>query len=261
MCSEREEEKFIKQLDCKLMPSHIAIIMDGNGRWAEKRGLPRTEGHRAGAQALKKVVTLCGELNISVLTVYAFSTENWKRPQEEVNILMDLLVEYVNKEIEELDKNDVKVNIIGEVENLPPLAKKAVISACERTCKNKGLILNVALNYGGRAELVRAARAIAEKVAKKELDVQDINEKVISDHLYTAGLPDPDLLIRTSGDLRISNFLLWQLAYTEFWMTPVLWPDFGRLHLLEAIISFQRRERRFGGLRMLKRSRAGENRC
>jgi len=258
VCNKRKEERLINELDLNLMPRHIAIIMDGNGRWAQKRGLPRTEGHRAGTESLKKIVTFCGELKIPILTVYAFSTENWKRPPKEVNILMDLLVEYINKEIDELDKNDVRINIIGDVEGLPQLAKKAVISACKKTQKNKTLILNVALNYGGRAEMVHSVRLIAGKVARKELCLEDITEETISDHLYTAGLPDPDLLIRTSGDFRVSNFLLWQIAYTEFWITPVLWPDFGRLHLLEAIISYQKRERRFGGL---MKSQVGENHC
>lgn len=247
--SRADVEKLLKLIDRKKLPRHIAIIMDGNGRWAQKRGLPRSYGHRAGVESLRDIVKICSELNIEVLTVYAFSTENWKRPQEEVNILMDLLVEYLNKEIEELCKNGVRVNPIGRLEELPPSARDALHMAMERSGKNKGLILNVALNYGGRTEIVDAVRAVASDVKKGSLNVEQIDEKVISDCLYTAGQPDPDLLIRPSGDFRISNFLLWQLAYTEFWLTSVMWPDFRRIHLLRALVDFQRRERRFGGLK------------
>lgn len=244
-----EVEELLKIVDKNRMPGHIAIIMDGNGRWALRRGLPRAFGHRAGVESLRDIVKICSELKLQVLTVYAFSTENWKRPQEEVSVLMDLLVEYLNKEILELCRNGVRVNPIGRFEELPPSALDALTMAMERSRENKGLILNLALNYGGRTEIVDAVRAIASDIEKGGLRVNQIDGKVISDHLYTAGQPDPDLLIRPSGDFRISNFLLWQLAYTEFWLTPVMWPDFRRVHLLRALVDFQRRERRFGGLK------------
>ncbi|MEW6423622.1 MAG: isoprenyl transferase [Bacillota bacterium] len=243
-----EEKKLLARVDRSRLPLHIAIIMDGNGRWAQRRGLPRTFGHRAGVESLREIVKLCVELGIKYLTVYAFSTENWKRPREEVNTLMNLLIEYLQKEIEELAAQDIRINPIGKLEDLPPSARQAVRVASERTREKKGLTLNVALNYGSRSELVDAVRAVAEKVRQGQLAPGEIDEKIIAEHLYTAGQPDPDLLIRPSGDYRVSNFLLWQLAYTEFWLTPVLWPDFRRIHLLQAIVDFQSRERRFGGL-------------
>ena len=242
-------DKLLKLVDKERLPGHIAIIMDGNGRWAQKRGLPRSFGHRAGVESLRDVVKICSELKIRILTVYAFSTENWKRPQEEVNILMDLLVEYLHKEIDELCRNGIRINPIGRLGDLPPSAREALQMAMERSVGNKGLVLNVALNYGGRTEIVDAVRAIASRVGKGELKVEEIDDRTISNHLYTANQPDPDLLIRPSGDYRVSNFLLWQLAYTEFWLTPVMWPDFRRIHLLRALVDFQRRDRRFGGLK------------
>lgn len=247
--SAAEVEKLLEVIDQNKLPQHIAIIMDGNGRWAQKRGLPRKFGHRAGVESLRDIVKICSELNVQVLTVYAFSTENWKRPREEVNVLMELLVEYVDKEIEELCQNGVRVNPIGRLQELPSSARQALNIALERTRDNNGLILNLALNYGGRSEIVDAVKAITGKVEKQGLEAVRIDEKVVSDHLYTAGQPDPDLLIRPSGDFRISNFLIWQLAYTEFWLTPVLWPDFRRVHLLRALVDYQRRERRFGALK------------
>ncbi len=244
----KEEKKLMKQLDMNMLPEHIAIIMDGNGRWATKKGMPRSFGHRAGVNALREVVKLCVELGIKYLTVYAFSTENWKRPRDEINMLMELLVEYLNKEIEELCANNVKINPMGIISELPPQAQEAVTMAVQRTKGNTGMVFNVALNYGGRAELVQAVRRIGEKIQRGELQVEDVDETVVNNHLYTAGQPDPDLLIRPSGDYRISNFLLWQLAYTEFWLTSTMWPDFGRIDLLKALLDFQGRERRFGGL-------------
>jgi len=243
-----DEKHYLSILDRNRLPQHIAIIMDGNGRWAKKRGLPRSIGHRAGVESLRDIVKLCSELKISILTVYAFSTENWKRPREEVNTLMELLVEYLQKEIDELCDNDIRVMAIGHIEDLPEAAKKCVRLARERSCNNRGLTLNLALNYGGRNEIVEALRAISNKIYQGELNTGDINETLVSSNLYTTGQPDPDLLIRPSEDYRISNFLLWQIAYTEFWFTPVLWPDFRRIHLLQALIDYQRRERRFGGL-------------
>lgn len=243
------KENLLENIDRKKLPRHIAIIMDGNGRWAEKKGLPRTFGHRAGVESLRDVVKACSELGVNILTVYAFSTENWKRPREEVNTLMNLLVEYVHQEIDELCAKGVKVIPLGRINELPPYVRDAVQYAVDRTKENKGLVLNLALNYGGRAELVDAVVKIARAVSKGAIKAEDIREETISSHLYTAGQPEPDLLIRPAGDFRVSNFLLWQMAYTEFWFTPVLWPDFRRTHLFQAIIDYQSRERRFGGLK------------
>lgn len=242
-------ETLLAKIDRNRMPRHIAIIMDGNGRWANARGLPRFFGHKAGVESLRDIVRACSEFKIQVLTVYAFSTENWKRPQEEINVLMDLLVEYLYKEIDELCREGVKLNPIGKLDELPAGVIEALQMAVERSKKNEGLILNLALNYGGRTEIVEAVRNIASDVKKGALSIDQIDGNTISGYLYTSGQPDPDLLIRPSGDFRISNFLLWQLAYTEFWLTPVLWPDFRRLHLVSAIVDFQSRERRFGGLK------------
>lgn len=246
---EAEADSLIKMVDRTKLPGHIAIIMDGNGRWALKRGMPRTFGHRAGIEALRDIVRVCSDLKIKILTVYAFSTENWKRPLDEVNTLMNLLVEYFDREIEELIKNKVKVNPIGRLQNLPPATLEALEMGAARTRNNNGLILNVAFNYGGRQEIVDTVKSVVTDVISGKLNPDDIDEQTVSERLYTAGQPDPDLLIRPAGDLRISNFLLWQLAYTEFWITPVMWPDFRRIDLLKAIIDFQRRERRFGGLK------------
>ncbi|RJQ27865.1 MAG: isoprenyl transferase [Peptococcaceae bacterium] len=246
---DQKEQDLLEILDKENLPGHVAIIMDGNGRWAKQRGLPRVVGHRAGMESVREIVKLCAELKLPVLTLYAFSTENWKRPREEVDALMNLLVEYLHREIEELVQNDVRVRHIGRAAELPPPALEALTIAMEKTCKNEGLVLNLALNYGGRTEIVDAMREIAAKVKEGELTVSSIDESTIDKYLYTAGLPDPDLLIRTSGDCRISNFLLWQLAYTEFWLTPVMWPDFRRKHFLTALVEFQQRERRFGGIR------------
>ncbi len=241
-------EDLLAKIDWSRMPCHIAIIMDGNGRWANSRGLPRFFGHKAGVESLRDVVRACSEYNIQILTVYAFSTENWKRPVDEVNVLMDLLVEYLYKEIDELCRKGVKINPIGKLEDLPPDAIRALDQAVKHSKSNKGLLLNLALNYGGRTEIVEAVQKIANKVNEGGLSVDQIDVNTISQYLYTSGQPDPDLLIRPSGDFRISNFLLWQLAYTEFWHTTVLWPDFRRIHLVRAIVEYQSRERRFGGL-------------
>lgn len=242
------ESSLKKMLDYSRLPRHIAIIMDGNGRWAARKGMFRGEGHRAGVESLRDVVRICVELKISVLTVYAFSTENWKRPQEEIDVLMDLLVEYLYSEILELHENNIRINPIGRIHELPKKARRALKEAMEQTAGNNGLVLNIALNYGGRTELVDAVKKISQKIKDGVLQPGEINENLLSANLYTAGLPDPDLLIRPSGEFRVSNFLLWQLAYTEIWLTSVMWPDFTRINLLEAIIDFQNRERRFGGL-------------
>lgn len=236
----------IHSSDTKL-PRHIAIIMDGNGRWAKKRLLPRAAGHRAGVEALRAVITRCDELGIEALTVYAFSTENWSRSREEVGALMGLLLEYFSREIDELHRKNVRILILGDVDGLPPRQREAVRAAMSRTRANTGLKLNIALNYGARAELARAARSLAARAAAGELEPGAIDERALADELYTAGLPEVDLLIRTSGEQRLSNFLLYQLAYAEFVFNPVLWPDYGAAELDGDIAEYARRQRRFGG--------------
>ena len=228
------------------LPRHIAITMDGNGRWAARRGLDRIEGHRASIESVRDVVRACGELGIEVLTLFAFSTENWRRPRAEVLGLMQLLEDSLRGEVDELDQNNVKLIAIGRTQRLLRRPRSALVRAIERTADNTGLILNLALSYGSRREIVDAIRQIALEVERREYSSKRIDEELIAQHLYTAGLPDPDLLIRTSGEQRLSNFLLWQLAYTEIWFTDVLWPDFRRCHLYQAIESYQSRERRFG---------------
>ncbi|GMA99726.1 isoprenyl transferase [Pelosinus sp. IPA-1] len=231
------------------MPQHIAIIMDGNGRWAKKKGLPRTLGHRAGVESLRDIVTTAVNMKLKVLTTYAFSTENWKRPADEVNLLMRLFSEYLDSEIDELHKKNVQIRFIGNVDELAAELQKKVEEAQAYTKRNTGLVFNLAVNYGGRAEILHSVRVIGEKIASGELLSQDITEKSIRDNLYTADLPDPDLVIRPSGDYRISNFLLWQSAYAEFWFSDINWPDFKPEHFIQAIIDYQKRERRFGGLK------------
>jgi len=221
--------------------------MDGNGRWAAKRGLPRLAGHRAGAKAVREVIAAAIELDVRYLTIYSFSSENWGRPEEEVSGLMTLFVEVLEREMTNLSKMDVRVVVAGRRDDLPQATREAFDRTESQTAGNSGLTLVVALNYGGRVELTDAVRAIAREVADGALDPGSITEEVIESHLYTAGIPDPDLLVRTSGELRISNFLLWQLAYTEFWVTDTLWPDFDRHELLRGVVEYQSRERRFGG--------------
>ena len=242
------ESELLEQLDLAKMPAHVAIIMDGNGRWAARRNAPRSFGHRAGVNALREIVKLSVKLKLQYLTVYAFSTENWKRPRDEVNFLMGLLVEYLNREIEELCANNVRIHPIGLLKELPEKTLAVVEMAKSRSQGNTGLTFNIALNYGGRAELVRAVRQICQGLIKNQLSLEAVDEKLISGYLYTAEQPDPDLLIRPAGDYRVSNFLLWQLAYTELWLTDTLWPEFSREELLRALLDFQSRERRFGGL-------------
>lgn len=236
-------------LDHDKLPRHIAIIMDGNGRWAKGKGLPRALGHRAGVESLRDIVTTCVNMKLGALTVYAFSTENWKRPKDEVRLLMKLFSEYLDSEIDELHRKNVRIRFIGKVDELAVELQEKVEKAQIHTVNNTGLVFNLAVNYGGRAEIVRSVQIIGEKIAKGELLPQDITENIIHDNLYTADLPDPDLLIRPSGDFRTSNFLLWQLAYTEYWFTDVYWPDFKPEHLMEAIVAYQKRDRRFGGLK------------
>ena len=228
------------------VPAHIAVIMDGNGRWAGQRGLPRPAGHQAGMTAVRECVKGCREVGVEVLTLFAFSQENWNRPADEIDALMTLLEEYVSREANELHANGVTVRVLGELDRLTPGARAAVEAIESQTAPGRALTLNICLSYGSRAELARAARLLAEAVAAGELAPGDIDEAAVASRLYTAGLPDPDLLIRTSGEHRLSNFLLWQLAYAELHVTPVLWPDFTRRDLFEAILDFQRRDRRFG---------------
>ncbi|MGI6587772.1 MAG: isoprenyl transferase [Peptococcia bacterium] len=250
-------KKFFKNSSCltqqeiiKLpLPRHLAIIMDGNGRWAKTKGLPRTVGHRAGAETLRAIVETCAQLGLDYLTVYAFSTENWKRPSEEVDALMELLVEYIDQELNELKQNGIKIKTIGNISQLPSLAKTRVEKAEKETEHNQKLVLQIALNYGGRKEILDAVNRITSEIAAGRLSVGTIDESLFEQHLYTAGIPDPDLLIRTAGELRLSNFLLWQSAYTEFWFTDVFWPDFTAQHLYQAIYDYQYRQRRFGGLK------------
>ncbi|MFC0188865.1 isoprenyl transferase [Fictibacillus aquaticus] len=231
------------------IPVHLAIIMDGNGRWARKRGLPRIAGHHEGMKTVKKIVKEASRLGIKALTLYAFSTENWKRPREEVDFLMKLPGEFLGSFLPELIEENVKVQIMGKKEYLPVHTIKAVDEAIEKTSVNTGLILNFALNYGSRDEITEAVRQVARQVEQGVLKPSEITDDSIEQHLMTYGLPEPDLLIRTSGEVRLSNFMLWQLAYTEFWFTDILWPDFSEEHLAEAVSSFQGRGRRYGGVK------------
>jgi undecaprenyl diphosphate synthase len=242
-------EELKKQIDMNRVPVHIAVIMDGNGRWAKKRGLPRAAGHRAGVEAIRGIVKTSSSLGIKYLTLYSFSTENWKRPKDEVQALMSLLVEYLRNEVEELNANNVIIRSIGATESLPKLCQDELKRAYERTKNNTGLSLNLALNYGGRDDIKRAIKSISSKVLKGQIKVDDIDDKTIADELYTKGIPDPDLMIRPSGEMRISNFLLYQLAYTELWFCNINWPDFKADDLYRAIIDYQNRDRRFGGIK------------
>jgi undecaprenyl diphosphate synthase len=239
------------------LPRHVAIIMDGNGRWAKQRGLPRIEGHRQGAESARTVIRTAGEFGIKYLTLYAFSLENWNRPKAEVDALMKYLVHYLKTETPELNKNNVRLEVIGHIYRLPEAVQEHLRRSQATLAKNNGLTLIMALSYGGRTEIVDAVRAIAEKVQHGKLDPADINDQVVSQHLYTRNWPDPDLLVRTSGEMRVSNFLLWQIAYAELYVTPVLWPEFRRQHLYAAIVDFQRRERRFGRVGEPSPSRRG----
>lgn len=238
----------VKDIDLLNVPKHVAIIMDGNGRWALKKGLPRIAGHKAGVNTIKEVARIANKLGIEVLTLYAFSTDNWKRPQKEVKYLMGLPHEFLVKEIDELIQQNVQVKSIGFDEQLPDHTLKAVRKAEQRTKNNTGLILNFALNYGSRNEILRATKSIVEEVLSGNISQEEIDEDVFNQYLLTKQYPDPDLLIRTSGEQRISNFLLWQLAYTELWFTPVYWPEFSQQLFLSAIYDYQNRGRRFGGL-------------
>lgn len=236
------------EIDKNNLPEHIAIIMDGNGRWAKERGFPRVAGHRAGMKSVKETVRLCNNLGIKVLTLYAFSTENWTRPKKEISTLMRILREYLRKEINELHQKNVKIDFMGRIDELPELVQQDLKLAKEKTANNTGLLLNVALNYSGRADIIDGVKKLIIDIENKKCRKEDVNEALFEKYLYTTDLPEPDLLIRTSGEMRISNFLLWQIAYTEIYVTPTYWPDFSKEHLLSAIIDYQKRERRFGGV-------------
>ncbi len=241
-----EEELKQRILERGNLPEHVAIIMDGNGRWARRHALSRVEGHREGINSVREVVRLSGELGIKYLTLYTFSRENWRRPKSEVTALMRLLLRTIRTEVDDLDRNNVRLKVIGRLQDLPSPARRAMQRAMQRLEGNTGLTLILALSYSSREEITDAVRALAQKVARHQLKPEDVTDGLISEHLYTAALPDPELLIRTSGEMRLSNFLLWQLAYTEIYVTEVLWPDFRRSEFLRALASFQNRERRFG---------------
>jgi len=238
------DESLARQVDFGRLPAHVAIIMDGNGRWAAKRHLPRVEGHRAGIDAVRDAVETSARLGIGVLTLYAFSVENWKRPRAEVSTLMTLLKRYLRLELDTLLKNQIRFRVIGRADELAADVREELARAVDRTSGNAGMQFNIALNYGGRAEIVDAARRLIES----GVPAAEVDEKRLADCLYTAGQPDPDLLIRTSGEMRVSNFLLWQIAYAEIWVTDTLWPDFRCRHLLEAVVAYQKRDRRYGGI-------------
>jgi undecaprenyl diphosphate synthase len=230
------------------LPTHVAIIMDGNGRWAKQRHLPRVEGHRVGVESVRAVVRACGEAGVKYLTLYAFSVENWNRPKDEVDTLMKYLARFLKSEIAELTRNNVKLEVIGQIYRLPEFVQEQLHKTQAALAKNNGLTLILALSYGGRTELVEATRAIAEKVKKGQIEAAEINEQIISQHLYTRHFPDPDLLIRTSGEMRVSNFLLWQISYAELVVTPTLWPDFRKAQFFAALEEYTKRHRRFGAV-------------
>ena len=245
------DERLLSAIAWDRLPRHVAIIMDGNGRWAAKRGQPRIAGHRAGVEAVRAAVDTGARLGLGALTLYAFSTENWKRPRYEVEALMRMLRKYLRLELVEIDRQNIRFQTIGRTHALAANVQNEIARASEQTAKNTGMVLSVALNYGGRAEIVDAARAAVKKLAEENRPPEDLSEEDIGSELYTRDLPELDLLVRTSGELRISNFLLWQSAYAEIHVTETLWPDFRRAHLLEAIVDYQQRRRRFGGLKLV----------
>jgi undecaprenyl diphosphate synthase len=239
------DETLARQVNFEQLPAHVAIIMDGNGRWAAQRHLPRVEGHRAGIDSVRDVVETSARLGIEVLTLYAFSVENWKRPRTEINTLMTLLKRYLRLELATLLKNDIRFQVIGRKDELSSDVQHELEIGIRQTENNHGMLFNIALNYGGRAEILDAAK----RVLAARINPDDLDERKFGEFLYTAGQPDPDLLIRTSGEMRVSNFLLWQIAYSEIWVTETLWPDFRRRHLLEAVVAYQKRDRRYGGIK------------
>ncbi len=246
--TDRAEQALVEAIDFDRLPRHVAIIMDGNGRWAQGRHLPRLEGHRAGVESVRSVVETAARLGLQALTVYAFSTENWKRPTDEVSGLMGLLKLYIRRELKTLQDNNIRFGVVGGLDGLPGDVRDELRRGIEETRRLGGLQFSLALNYSGRSELTDVVRRIALEARAGTIDPTDIDEATIERRLFTAHLPEPDLLIRTSGELRVSNFLLWQIAYAEIWVTDVLWPDFRRRHLLQAIVDFQKRERRYGGI-------------
>ena len=240
-----EEEELANQIDFSSLPQHLAIIMDGNGRWAKRKRLPRVEGHRAGAKSVQETVETCARLGIKYLTLYAFSKENWKRPKREITTLWRLLEDYLRKEDKALVENKFRLKVLGQRDQIPEKVRRELNRVEELTKDHDGMTIVLALNYGGRTEIVDAVKKL---LSEEKFDVDSLNEETFSEYLYTAQLPDPDLLIRTSGELRVSNFLLWQIAYSEIWITHELWPDFRRKHILQALIDYQKRERRFGDI-------------
>ena len=241
-------DQLIDKIDNNQLPKHIAIIMDGNGRWAKKRFLPRNFGHQEGMERVIEIVEAANELGIKYLSLYAFSTENWKRPMDEVQGLMKILVQYITRELDKLHKSNIKIQILGDINKLPQFAKEEVIKTVQKTSVNTGMVLNIGLNYGGRDEIIFGIKNILKDIKMGKMNIDDLNVNNFSEYLYTRNQPDPDLLIRPSGELRLSNFMLYQIAYTEFWFSDVLWPEFTKKHLLLSIIDFQKRNRRFGGI-------------
>jgi len=246
--ADSEEATLAQTLDFARLPRHVAIIMDGNGRWARQRNRPRVEGHRAGIASVRDTVETAARIGLEALTLYAFSVENWKRPETEVQTLMGLLKHYLRLELNSLLKNNIRFRVLGRMEDLPTDVQSELVRAMEKSADRTGLLFNIALNYGGRTEILDATRRLVEDVTNGKLDAASIDEAALAERLYTVGLPDPDLLIRTSGEMRISNFLLWQIAYAEIWVTDVYWPEFRCRHLLQAIADYQKRERRYGGI-------------
>jgi undecaprenyl diphosphate synthase len=251
------DEALLASIIWDRLPRHVAIIMDGNGRWAAQRGQPRIAGHRAGVEAVRAAVDTSARLGLGALTLYAFSTENWKRPRLEVDALMRMLRRYLRLELDAIDRQNIRFQAIGRTESLSESVRREIGKATERTASNTGMTLSVALNYGGRSEIVDAARAAIEHLLSEGKGANDLTEERIERELYTSGLPELDLVVRTSGEMRISNFLLWQAAYSEIYVTETLWPDFRRAHLLEAVLDFQRRDRRFGGLKLVANAKLG----
>jgi len=243
-----EDRALVQAIDFARLPRHVAIIMDGNGRWAKLRHKRRVEGHRAGIASVRDVVETSARLGLEVLTLYAFSVENWKRPKTEVSTLMGLLKRYLRLELDTLLRNNIRFRVIGRMHELPRDVQDELRRGMERSARSTGLLFNIALNYGGRTEITDAVRRLVADVLANGRDASRVDEQLLSSYLYTAGQPDPDLLIRTSGEMRVSNFLLWQIAYAEIWVTDVLWPDFRRRHLLQAVLDYQKRERRYGGI-------------
>ena len=243
-----EKTKDIKTAQLVNLPNHVAVIMDGNGRWAQKRGLPRIAGHKEGMNTVREITKVAAQLKIKILTLYAFSTENWKRPPAEVEYLMKIPKLFLNNYLPELMENNVKVSVIGDLKQIPPFTQKAVEHAINKTKDNDGLLLNFAFNYGGRNEIIRAIKQIVSDINGDRLSLDSLDEQHFSKYLYTNNISDPDLLIRTSGEQRLSNFLLWQLAYTEFWFTDVLWPDFNKTVFMQALYDYEKRTRRYGGI-------------